>query len=729
MRKLHFFSILVALSLATTNLWATPPAANGQLTCKFSVSGSTQVYFAQGNLQYNSDNQKWQFASEQYEYIGTGAGNTSVTVDGKANNTGITDLFGWVGASSIWTGLKQYGITSSGAGNAVNGYGNNGSEALKIDWGRLAITNGGNTSNSGWRTLTKDEWVYLLDTRTGNKASTIGTTTNVRYAKGQIDSYCGLFLFPDGVTFATSEFTSVNNLNTTNKSFNVGVRCTLAQWRALEEKGCVFLPAAGIRVNYSYIKVDNVGTSGSYWSSSPAVSNDPNYANEMGFDGTRLFSSVSSIRYYHRAVRLVKVTSDAIKTASVTTAPSPKANLTYTGSAQALVNGGVAQGGTMMYRKGTSGSYSTTIPTETNVGTYRVYYYAEGIGCFNNSTATFVDVTIAKADYTPSGTYSVSGNSLSYNGSTQALVSVTGSVSDGTIWYKLGDSDWTTEIPSASAMGDYHVWYKVVPSNSNYKDTEPVEVLASITIPTVTDNSDAATINAVLALNPTALKVERTIYADGEYNTICLPFAVSASELTTSTHPLYGYERLKAFKGAKVSGSGQDLSIDIFVEDVDHMDAGVPYLITYPAGNADIVNPVFTDITVTETTPGSVSADGVTFQGMFAQVHIDPYTEETRAYDYLFLGANSQLNWPLASETSSDVKMRGFRAYFIIDRTVITPAQAPAGTRARFVNAPKQPTSIENTELNTQAQKLLENGQLIILKNGIKYNAQGQVLK
>ena len=68
-------------------------------------------------------------------------------------------------------------------------------------------------------------------------------------------------------------------------------------------------------------------------------------------------------------------------TAVVKTAPTAKA-LTYTGSAQELITAGAASGGTMQYALGTvteaTQSYTASIPTGTNVGTYYVWYKVIG---------------------------------------------------------------------------------------------------------------------------------------------------------------------------------------------------------------------------------------------------------------------------------------------------------------------------------------------------------------
>ena len=92
----------------------------GAISGKFSVSATKQVYFSKGNLQatYNGTDWTWAFAANQWDYIGNAEGNTKVTnttpfVSGYSGTSTTVDLFGWVGASSEFTGAAQYGITSS----------------------------------------------------------------------------------------------------------------------------------------------------------------------------------------------------------------------------------------------------------------------------------------------------------------------------------------------------------------------------------------------------------------------------------------------------------------------------------------------------------------------------------------------------------------------------------------------------------------------------------------
>lgn len=329
---------------------------------------------------------------------------------------------------------------------------------------------------------------------------------------------------------------------------------------------------------------------------------------------------------------------------------------------------------------------------------------------------------------------------LIFSDEPQELITA-GVASAGYVFYSLDNGGtWINTVPTATEAGTYTVHYAVhggsnacvtgIPYDENRKIVVSIEDSST---PVVKDTEDPSSVLSGILNKTSDLLVKRTIYADGYYNTLCLPFNITAEELAQSTHPLHGYETLKTMRGAQVSGSGQNLTIDIFVEDATEIVAGQPYLISYPAEREDIVNPYFAGIIVTMyNNPGSVSAGGVTFQGMFAPTHIIAYTEHGSVYppdndhDFLFLGEQNELTWPLNDGTD----MRGFRAYFIIDRNQITSAMAPAHTRARLVDASKMPTDVESIQSSAiGSQKIIENGVLYIMKNGVRYNAQGQIVK
>ena len=289
-------------------------AASSSLTGQFSVSTTKKVCFSKGNLQatYDGSSWTWAFAENQWDCIGNAEGNTKVSastpfVSGYSGSSTTVDLFCWVGTSSTWTDVAQYGITSSTATNNTNGYGNNASEDLKSDWG--------NTISDGytWFTLTSAEWEWMLGPMSSptpgtncRTSSTIGGVTNARWVTAVVHSTNGLIIYPDALTWneatmGTAPTTSNAAKDFTNNTF------TDAQWSALEAAGCVFLPAAGYR--HESWSVTNAGSYGNYWSSSPCTS-DVTQAYDMHFDSRDLYNSLNpaSINYRYRAfsVRLVR---------------------------------------------------------------------------------------------------------------------------------------------------------------------------------------------------------------------------------------------------------------------------------------------------------------------------------------------------------------------------------------------------------------------------------------
>ena len=255
----------------------TPAPSGDKLPGVFSVSGTKAVNFSKGNLQYDSDNQIWQFAANQWDYIGNAAGNNAITADGIADNNGIVDMFCWVGASSSLEGIKQYGIINAWSSSS---YGSVAGEALKSDWG--------NIMGGDWRTLSKDEWIYLLTERTN--------AANLR-TLGTVNGKAGLILMPDGwtasgvaLTVTTANYTT-NDINTTN-------------WATLEGQGCAFLPAAGCCTSGFF---DGVGGDGSYWSSTSRASG-ATYAHRLHFRATDVDPTDYVQRYNGMSVRLVSET-------------------------------------------------------------------------------------------------------------------------------------------------------------------------------------------------------------------------------------------------------------------------------------------------------------------------------------------------------------------------------------------------------------------------------------
>ena len=174
--------------------------------------------------------------------------------------------------------------------------------------------------------------------------------------------------------------------------------------------------------------------------------------------------------------------------AALTTIPTAVANLVYTGGAHDLITAGVADGGTMQYKLGGNGTWSSDIPTATNAGEYTVYYKV--LGDDNHSDIAEANVTIGIAKAASTFGKLPQALDLSYTGAAQALLSA-GETTCGEIWYKLGNGEWTNEIPTATEAKTYYVYYKIVGDN-NHNDliVDETEKRLTITISRVADSID-----------------------------------------------------------------------------------------------------------------------------------------------------------------------------------------------------------------------------------------------
>ncbi|MBO4751721.1 MAG: hypothetical protein J5526_03095 [Bacteroidales bacterium] len=265
---------------------------NGASNAVFTVASGRTVHFSRGNLQYRASTGTWRFAEHQWDYIGSANSNISSTY------TGWIDLFGW--ATSGWnSGANAYQPWATSTTSSYYYPGGSYTNSLvgayaNADWGVYnAISNGG-TQAGMWRTLTRVEWNYLLNSRT---ASTINGVANARYAKAVVNGVNGLVLFPDNFTMP-SGMSYPSGINNSATSFNTNTY-TESQWSQMEDAGCVFLPAAGYR---SGSEVNFVGMYGNYWSS---TYNNEYYAYYMVFYNSGLGVSVSD-RYSGQSVRLVR---------------------------------------------------------------------------------------------------------------------------------------------------------------------------------------------------------------------------------------------------------------------------------------------------------------------------------------------------------------------------------------------------------------------------------------
>ena len=224
----------------------------------------------------------WRFAPNQWDAIGANNSNISSTY------SGWIDLFG-VGTSGY---NNKHPYMTSG-NNSDYGNGSNSISGTNYDWGVYnAIYNPKtNTTDAAgtWRTLTYNEWIYLIVTRT--------TTSGIRYAKATVNGINGLIIVPDN--WRTSIY-ALNSTNTGTADFSTNV-ISATNWTTLENAGAIFLPITGIRNETS---IEDVG-GGNYTSSTVTVMSSTNYIDYLTFD-SNIRTMYKSTFHYGFAVRLVR---------------------------------------------------------------------------------------------------------------------------------------------------------------------------------------------------------------------------------------------------------------------------------------------------------------------------------------------------------------------------------------------------------------------------------------
>lgn len=249
----------------------------------FSVSASKQVTFSPGNLQYTQSTKTWSFASAQWEMIGTdnvtgGSVSTDATYGDSKSGTALADkvdLFGWS------TSTTNFGASTSEDYNDYSG--------SFVDWGTNQI---GSDAPNTWRTLTDDEWNYLLKSR-NNASSLCGVA--------QVNGVNGLIFLPDnwicpaGITFKSGFYSNYGVDN-----YVIYQSFTSDQWSKLEKSGAVFLPAAGRRYG---TRVTGVQGYSSYWSATEFDSNYQAFCLSFNANGITMDYFY---RYFSQPVRLVK---------------------------------------------------------------------------------------------------------------------------------------------------------------------------------------------------------------------------------------------------------------------------------------------------------------------------------------------------------------------------------------------------------------------------------------
>ena len=212
--------------------------------------------------------------------------------------------------------------------------------------------------------------------------------------------------------------------------------------------------------------------------------------------------------------------------------------------------------------------------------------------------------------------------------------------------------------------------------------------------------------DAVIAANKgktVNVKIEREFKANDGYYTICVPFNMPAEVIG------------KAYSLGTITEHVSGEGININLKEENELSAGMPYLVLPKANMSELV---VENVTIAE--------DGVAGQGVsneegtvkiFFQGYYSAGGQTDGSIEY-YVGNNGYLY-------NEVVDIRGLCGLF----TITDANNNPLNVRARVVTREDAATGLDNNQLPiTNIQKAIENGQLIIIRDGVKYNVQGQKL-
>ncbi len=215
--------------------------------------------------------------------------------------------------------------------------------------------------------------------------------------------------------------------------------------------------------------------------------------------------------------------------------------------------------------------------------------------------------------------------------------------------------------------------------------------------------------------------MRRTLYKDGYFNTLCLPFDVPS----IAASPLAGAE-VYTFESGEVAGDVLQLNVEPVTGYA--LAKGVPYLIRWSSGD-DVSFLCFDGISSWDGDDAAGDDPGssdVKYHGFYYKTHINDVNDGADTHYNFFLGANDVLYWP-SDGGDAGAKMSGFRAHFYIEPNG-NPSAAPRRGMPAVLRIKDATTDLDDAALLYKAQKMLREGRVVIVINGESYTIGGQKL-
>ena len=255
-------------------------------------------------------------------------------------------------------------------------------------------------------------------------------------------------------------------------------------------------------------------------------------------------------------------------------------------------------------------------------------------------------------DYTPTWTWADDGSSATCDISIDNDILKDSHTNLNITYLAEDESEYVAPTPNSDGQRVFDATAKYTRAGGiTYQFTDrismPVHYTRTISLSDNASNDELLEDIDELPANVTL--TERTLYKDGAWNTLCLPF-----DVTISGSVLEGAV-VKTLSSSDYDSETGILTLN-FTESLSEIEAGKPYIVKWDDGSTqNIVNPIFEGVTISSTAATETDgSDWVDFVGTFS-----PITLEADDRNVLYLGADNTLYYP-----SADMTVGSCRAVF-----------------------------------------------------------------
>ena len=215
----------------------------------------------------------------------------------------------------------------------------------------------------------------------------------------------------------------------------------------------------------------------------------------------------------------------------------------------------------------------------------------------------------------------------------------------------------------------YEATFTLTKDGYEYKFNSTYDVTNTLTIANSSNNATA--IGGAEGKTMYIVTLDgRTLYRDGSWNTLCLPFTVSL----TGYNPLFGATDVRVLSSTSYDSASGTLTLNFTT--TKEIAAGTPFILKWEDnGQSNITNPEFEDVTIpSSVVAGTTSTTYANLAGSFSPV---PLTADDKTV--LYLGAGNTLYYP-----NSAMTVGSCRAVFKLKG--LTAGDLPNNVRAFVLN-------------------------------------------